>query len=162
MMSTTGRKPVMAAPTAIPVNPGSEIGVSSTRSIPNSSTRPVRTLNTVPASAMSSPQIKTVESRRISSTIASRTASANVSSRVSGIDVLVHLIWSGVRRIDCELHRLIHFRFYFSVDLVEFRSVRQILRDQPVAEKLDGIALRLPGLFFLLRSIVFAVDVSNV
>ena len=32
MMSTTGRRPVIAAPTAIPVKPASEIGVSSTRS----------------------------------------------------------------------------------------------------------------------------------
>ena len=33
MMSTTGRNPVIAAPTPMPVNPGSEIGVSSTRSV---------------------------------------------------------------------------------------------------------------------------------
>ena len=31
MMSTTGRSPVIAAPTPMPVNPGSEIGVSITR-----------------------------------------------------------------------------------------------------------------------------------
>ena len=48
MMSTTGRKPVMAAPTARPVKPASEIGVSMTRSLPNSSTRPFTTLNGVP------------------------------------------------------------------------------------------------------------------
>src|ERR1035441_2335486 len=52
MMSTTGRRPVIAAPTAIPVNPASEIGVSSTRSLPNSSSKPERTLKGVPASAV--------------------------------------------------------------------------------------------------------------
>ena len=33
MMSTTGRSPVIAAPTPMPVNPGSEIGVSITRDL---------------------------------------------------------------------------------------------------------------------------------
>jgi len=40
----------------IPVKPASEIGVSITRSAPNSSTRPDSTLNGVPASATSSPK----------------------------------------------------------------------------------------------------------
>ena len=35
----------MAAPTARPVKPASEIGVSMMRSLPNSSTRPLTTLN---------------------------------------------------------------------------------------------------------------------
>ena len=45
MMSTTGRRPVIAAPTPRPVKPGSEIGVSMMRSLPNSSTSPFSTLN---------------------------------------------------------------------------------------------------------------------
>src|SRR5256885_12476771 len=95
MMSTTGRNPVIAAPTPIPVKPASEIGVSITLSAPNSSTRPDNTLNGVPASATSSPKMHTRESRRISSASASRTACANVSSLVatSGINVLVHLVY---------------------------------------------------------------------
>src|SRR5258708_3144995 len=99
IMSTTGRSPVMAAPTASPVKPASEIGVSSTRSLPNSSKRPERTLKGVPASATSSPRMQTVASRRISSASASRIACANVSSRlpVSGIDVLCHFIDGRVR-----------------------------------------------------------------
>src|SRR5579859_3444771 len=60
MMSTTGRIPVMAAPTASPVNPASEIGVSTTRSLPNSSSNPESTLKGVPASATSSPMMQTV------------------------------------------------------------------------------------------------------
>ena len=48
MMSTTGRSPVIAAPTPSPVMPGSEIGESRTRSVPNSSTSPASTLNGVP------------------------------------------------------------------------------------------------------------------
>ncbi len=84
MMSTIGRMPVMAAPTPMPVKPGSEMGVSMTRSVPNSSTRPHSTLNGVPASATSSPMMKTVGSRRISSASASLTAWLKVISRMVG------------------------------------------------------------------------------
>ena len=38
--STTGRSPIQAAPIAAPTNPSSAIGVSSTRSSPNSSNSP--------------------------------------------------------------------------------------------------------------------------
>ena len=72
--STIGLEPVIAAPTAIPVKPGSDIGVSIIRLVPNSSTRPESILNGVPASATSSPRRKIVSSRRISSAIASLTA----------------------------------------------------------------------------------------
>ena len=61
----------MAAPTPMPVKPDSEIGESRTRSVPNSSTKPLSTLKGVPASATSSPIIKTDSSRRISSANAS-------------------------------------------------------------------------------------------
>ena len=40
MISTTGRMPVIAAPTPSPVMPASEIGVSITRSGPNSANNP--------------------------------------------------------------------------------------------------------------------------
>ena len=40
MMSTTGRRPPIAAPTAAPTKPASEMGQSMTRSGPNSSARP--------------------------------------------------------------------------------------------------------------------------
>src|SRR6266850_2768930 len=81
--STTGRMPVMAAPTPIPAYPGSEIGVSTMRSVPNSCTSPTSVLNGWPASATSSPMRNTRGSRRISSAIASRTASPYVSSRTA-------------------------------------------------------------------------------
>src|SRR5215471_3448962 len=165
MMSTIGRIPVIAAPTAMPVKPASEIGVSSTRSLPNSSTSPVRTLNTVPASAMSSPHMKTRESRRISSAIASRTASPNVSSRVaviaSGIDILVHLIrrWIGSRRR--KLHGSIYLRLNFFLDPVHLRAVREFLLDEPIAKQRNRITLGLPHLLFLFRAIVLAADVAD-
>ncbi len=44
MISTTGRSPSIAAPTPAPTKPSSEIGVSRTRSGPNSSSRPAETL----------------------------------------------------------------------------------------------------------------------
>ena len=44
MNSTIGRKPLAAAPTPIPPKPNSAIGVSITRSGPNSSSIPCETL----------------------------------------------------------------------------------------------------------------------
>src|SRR5579872_1216482 len=161
MMSTTGRNPVMAAPTPTPVNPASEIGVSSTRSGPNSSTSPDSTLNGVPASATSSPKMHTRESRRISSASASRTACANVSSR-SGINVLLHLIDAGIGRRNGELYSGFHLRACFSGDLFKSGCVGLSLRQQPVCVQLDGIAFGLPVLLFLFRAVVFAIDVAHV
>src|SRR5579883_1386214 len=161
MMSTTGLIPVIAAPTAIPVNPGSEIGVSRTRSGPNSSTSPVSTLKTVPASAMSSPQMNTVESRRISSESASRTASPKVNSRVSGINILIHLVDRRIWRVDRKLDRPLHFLFGFFLDTIQRRAIREFFGDQPVGKNLDRVALGLPQLFFFLRAVVIALDVAD-
>src|ERR1700733_11412776 len=164
MMSTTGRRPVIAAPTPTPVKPASEMGVSTTREVPNSSTSPDRTLNGVPASATSSPMINTRESRRISSAKASRTASAKVISRipVSGIDVLVNLIRAGVRSSDREFHGLIHFGSELGVDGAEGVGVRVPLIFQPRCEILNRIAFRQPLLLFFFRAVIFAVDVADV
>src|ERR1700680_3995222 len=154
MMSTTGRRPVIAAPTPIPVKPASEMGVSSTRSGPNSCTNPESTLKAVPASATSSPITNTRGSRRNSSASASRTASPNVNSRtataVSGIYVLLHFVYGRVGRRDRKLDRLLHFRFYFRFHPVQSGAIGQILRGHPFREQPDGIALGLPLLFFLL------------
>src|SRR5215469_4569350 len=162
MISTTGRMPVMAAPTAIPVNPGSEIGVSRTRSGPNSSTRPVSTLKTVPASAMSSPQMNTVGSRRISSASASRTASPRVNSRVSGINVLIHLVYARIRRVDRELDRFFHLGIHLCVNLVQCRTIREFFRGQPICESLHRIPFGLPHLLFFFRAVIITLDVANV
>ena len=54
MISTIGRRPIMAAPSAAPSIAVSEMGVSNTRS-PNSSVRPRVTPNTPPGAATSSP-----------------------------------------------------------------------------------------------------------
>src|ERR1700675_3026569 len=169
MMSTTGRNPVMAAPTASPVKPASEIGVSSTRSLPNSSNRPERTLKGVPASATSSPMMQTVESRRISSASASRIACAKVSSRsfcapttVSGIHILVHFTGIRIGRCYCEFDCLLHFRLEFFLHSLQRRLVGKILFEQPFSQIDDRIPLRLPGVLFLLGAVVFAVDIANV
>src|SRR4029077_7455538 len=168
IMSTTGRIPVIAAPTPTPVNPASEMGVSITRSLPNSSTRPDKTLNGVPASATSSPMMHTRGSRRISSASASRTACANVNSRLpfsastSGIDVLLRLLHAGIRRGDRKVHRGLHFLSDFRFDLRKPRGFREILFHHPLPMQLDGIALPLPLLFFLLRPVILAIDVSDV
>src|ERR1700726_1277697 len=161
IMSTTGRRPVIAAPTPTPVKPASEIGVSTTRSAPNSSTKPESTLNGVPASATSSPKMHTRESRRISSASASRTACANVISR-SGIDILLHLVDARIRRRNGEFHSGFHLSARLRGNLIEDCRVGMPLRQQPVRMQLDGIALRLPVLLFLLRAVIFAIDVADV
>src|ERR1700691_4405807 len=162
-MSITGRSPVMAAPTPMPVNPGSEIGVSITRDFPNSSSIPDRTLNGVPASATSSPMMNTVGSRRISSDNASRTAAAIVSSRTatSGIHILPYLIRSRIRGLQRKGDRRIDFRFRLRLDLVELRLRRVLLAEQPGAEHLDRIALGAPLGFLLLGAVIFAADVAD-
>src|ERR1700722_17371997 len=164
MMSTTGRKPVIAAPTPTPVNPASEIGVSTTREVPNSSTRPDKTLNGVPASATSSPMMNTRESRRISSASASRTASAKVISRtaVSGIHVLVDLLHAGIRCGDGELHGVIHFSFEFGVNGTERRSIRVIFGFEPIGKIPDRVVLAEPLLLFFFCTVIFAVYVADV
>ena len=75
MISATGRIPVIAAPIAIPAIACSEIGVSRTRSGPNSANSPAVVLNTPPAAPMSSPSKTTDRSRRISRASPSATAS---------------------------------------------------------------------------------------
>src|SRR5258705_7560334 len=164
MMSTTGRIPVMAAPTASPVKPASEIGVSRTRSLPNSSSSPERTLKGVPASATSSPMIQTVASRRISSASASRIACPKVSSRsvFSGIDILVYFadrrIWCCHGEFDC----LFHLQLEFGLNLFECCRADEILLHQHFAEICDGIPVVPPHLFFFFRAVVFAIDVAHV
>src|SRR5579863_2217443 len=142
IMSTTGRRPVIAAPTARPVNPASEIGVSTTRSVPNSSTRPERTLKGVPASATSSPRMQTDESRRISSASASRIASANVISRMttSGIHVLLDFLGARIRRSQCKLDCRFDLGFHYRLDLLQERGVGGTLVAHPSYENLKGIA----------------------
>src|SRR6266852_9076424 len=140
VISTTGRRPVIAAPTATPVNPASEIGVSTTRLAPNSSTSPERTLKGVPASATSSPMMQTRESRRISSASASRTACANVSSR-SGIDVLLHFIDIRIGRSDGELYGCFHDGANFFCSCVKRGDIGVTLLDQPLRQNQNRIAL---------------------
>src|SRR5574338_857621 len=164
MMSAIGLMPVIAAPTATPVKPASEMGVSMTRLLPNSSTRPERTLKGVPASATSSPRIMTRESRRISSASASRMASANVivRSRVSGIDVTPHVLGCRIGRIESELGGLLDLRADLRADLLERRGRRETVRREPVGEPRNGIAARHPVLFLLLQTVVGTVDISDV
>src|SRR5438445_1429982 len=166
MMSTTGRIPVIAAPRPIPVKPASEIGVSITRSGPNSSTRPFRTLNGVPASATSSPMTKTHTSRRISSARASRTDSAMVSCRsataCSGIDIRGHFLGLRVRSVEGEFHAFGDLRTDFLFDAVQRRRIGRTLPDHRLAKDLHGVAVLRPLPLLVLRAVVRAVDVADV
>src|SRR5580693_495069 len=164
IISTTGRKPVMAAPTPTPVKPASEMGVSITRSAPNSSTSPDNTLNGVPASATSSPKMQTRESLRISSASASRTACAKVNSRsrASGINVLLHFVDSWVRRRQSKIHCRFHLRAHLGLNALKCGGVRKFFGHQRSREILDWIALGLPLVLFSFRAVILAVDVAHV
>src|SRR5689334_10815579 len=161
MMSTTGRMPVIAAPSARPVKPGSEIGVSTTRSVPNSSTSPASTLNGVPASATSSPIRNTVGSRRISSRNASPTACPSVSSRVpcatSSVDMVRHLARVRVGRVQRVLHRVVDLGLDALAKPLDLAVVAEARREQH-----DRVALGSPPLLLVLRAVVGAVDVADV
>src|SRR5208282_4674008 len=94
---------------------------------------------------------------------------ANVSSRsfcaggwLSGIHILVHFIDGRIRRRDGELDCLLHLGFKLSLHLREDRGIGEVLLDQPLPKIHDRIPLRLPGLFFLFGSVIFAVDVAHV
>ena len=68
MISSTGRRPRVAAPIPMPMKPSSEMGVSRTRLGPNSWKRPSVTLDGVRVtSPISSPMTITRSSRAISS-----------------------------------------------------------------------------------------------
>src|SRR6478752_4190303 len=159
MISTTGRIPVIAAPTPIPVIPTSEIGESMIRCGPNSSTSPENTLNGVPASATSSPITYTVASRRSSSASASRIACASVSSRtpadfvwltiVLGVDILINLAGIWERRVEREIHRYLDLGARLPRHLVKHIGVGNALLRQPLAEQRDRVALGLPVLLLL-------------
>src|SRR5438067_12271497 len=154
MMSTTGRMPVIAAPSPRPVIPGSEIGESRTRSVPNSSTRPASTLNGVPASATSSPITNTVASRRISSRNASFTACESVSSRV---DMVRHLARRRIGSVQRVLHCVVDLGLDALADACELCIVAE-----PCREQRDRVALGRPALLLVLRPVVGTVDVADV
>ena len=75
MISTTGRRPIMAAPTPAPTKPPSEIGVSRTRLGPYFCHSPAVTLYEPSNRPISSPIRKTLSSRSSSSSSARRSAS---------------------------------------------------------------------------------------
>src|SRR6266508_2552130 len=172
MMSTTGRMPVIAAPSPIPVMPASEIGESRTRSVPNSSTSPEVTLKGVPASATSSPMRNTVGSRRSSSASASLTACASEISRVpscslgtvtsAGVDMLVDLAGIGERGLERVLGGGRHLCLDVVGDALELALVRETPLDDPGTEEAERIALGLPPLLFVLRAVVGTIDVADV
>src|SRR5712691_8114815 len=166
MMSTTGRMPVMAAPSPMPVKPASEIGVSITRSDPNSSTSPLSTLNGVPASATSSPMRKTRWSRLISSASASRIASAMVIWRSAGEglgkDMHRHLVGLGVGRVERELDAVRDLRAHLFLDALERDRVGLAFAGQGLGEDLQRVALLAPYPLLFLRAVVGPVDIADV
>src|SRR5581483_187828 len=75
-------------------------------------TRPARTLNGVPASATSSPMMKTVGSRRISSASASLIAWAKVISRVFASLTAVCRVFPAITIFSARAAAILDFRFW--------------------------------------------------
>src|SRR5262249_36714944 len=82
IISTTGRRPIIAAPIPRPVKPSSEIGASTTRALPKRCSKPCETLNAPWYFPTSSPIRKTLASRSISSASACLSASRYMISRM--------------------------------------------------------------------------------
>ena len=137
MSSATGLRPRAAAPAAAPMKALSLIGVSSTRSRPNSPERPLVTPNGPPHASsspgapapphMSSPITITVGSRRISSNKASLSACRNdfwlmESPLVGDVDVGQDRLWDRPRRRLGLRHRLVDKRIDLGIDGVELRG----------------------------------------
>src|SRR5581483_8715360 len=155
----------MAAPAATPAMAASEIGVSSTRSWPNSFSRPSVTVNAPPkppGTPMSSPSRMTRSSLRISSRSASRSASTTVSRRsvvpcssiVRGcVDIVQAILGFRARACFCECHGLIKLAF----DIL-FHPLELFRRNQAFRFAEDLIAHQrvspAPILYLLLGAIV--------
>src|SRR5581483_7218643 len=142
VISTMGRIPVIAAPTAAPTNPASEIGVSSTRPSPTSSARPYSDQS---CDRMSSPITKTRSSRSISSRIASWMASRYEISRGmlvpnarGRIEVVPQLGCARVLALLGEPDRLVHFEDDLALNLLAaLGAVGQFHHPRP--HDLDGV-----------------------
>src|SRR3954465_13527183 len=115
-ISATGRYPRSEAPMLTPTIADSEIGVSTTRSSPNSSYSPCVTPKAPPYGPTSSPRTKTFGSRRISSNSASRIASRDESSL--GIQVGHRIFRRRVGRVLRVLHRLVDHRGHPRLDVL--------------------------------------------
>src|SRR2546428_13602759 len=169
IISTIGRSPVTAAPTAAPMNPDSLIGVSSTRSRPNSLTSPLVTPRTPPQAsspckcstfappATSSPIRITRGSRRISWRIASFSAWLKLSCRSAifpslgvgcwGLGIVIHIdIGIGFphireRALLGELYRCLDLRSHAVINRLELSRADQFAREHIVFEQFDWVAL---------------------
>src|SRR5262245_33872605 len=174
MISATGRMPVTAAPQARPAIASSEIGVSRTRSGPNSLIRfSVTPKMPPPAPQMpiSSPSRKTVGSRRISSRSASFSACEIVSSRTAvgvadsaarvmpallGVDVVLERLGRGLGALLGELDRGRELGRDLALDRVGLLGRQHALPGERVAEARDRVALP-PLLDFVAAAVALAV-----
>src|SRR5919109_2788256 len=143
-MSTTGTRPVTAAPNAEPTMAASEIGALSTRSGPNSSIRPFVTPNGRP-STMSSPMQYTRGSRRISSRSARFSASPKSSfilfrPRIVGEEVGERVFATGERAGLGVRDGVFDFRDDRFTDVRRVSGVQQPTRGQNALEPRDRIA----------------------
>ena len=148
MMSITGRRPVIAAPTAIPVKPASEIGVSSTRWGPNSSTRPENfewsaRLGDVFAHDEHARIAAHLLGQRLSDGFAEREF-ANRGTQLSGIDILIDLVGTGIRSRESELHGLSISAFTRHESRRARGDPACLLAYEPIADEPNRIALGLP------------------
>src|SRR5271166_1629536 len=158
--STMGRSPVSAAPTPAPTSAFSEIGVSNTRSSPNSSLSPAVSRKIPPKFATSSPYKMTERSRRISSAIASLIAAAYVIVRMlcRGLReyVLERRLGRRERLRAHELDRLVDRRFRFFLDLRLERWIEDLRLHQLLLVARQRI-LAPSHLDFLARAIAFRI-----
>src|SRR6185437_7755895 len=173
-ISHTGRMPMCAAPAAAPTIAASEIGVSITRCAPKRSSNPSVTLNAPPYAPMSSPSMKTLASRSISSNSAWRIASRYVVSAIEGpparwafvpihrgghpasiperlglrgigVDATQRVVRLRHRRRIRHVRRRIDFRLDALIDPRQFRGGNTLGREHGTVA-VERVILRLPSL----------------
>src|SRR5579883_2029876 len=149
MISTTGRRPSIAAPTAMPTKPFSAIGVSTTRRSPNSFKRPAVILYDPSNTPISSPIKKTFSSRSISSRNVSCNACRKLISAILSLSLLskvicrIYIIEEAFKRREWALFGEPDGRFNLLVDLcldlVQALLVDQLRIQQTLRKDVHGI-----------------------
>src|SRR5271170_2595116 len=150
-----GRVPAIAAPTAAPTKPASDMGVLRTRTGPNLSMRPLVAPNALRIT--SSPITKVSGSRSISSTSAELIAWMKlicgiVAASLVGVDVVGYFGDIGQLALAREFDRILEFGGGFLIDAIEFGLVDLPAADEKLLIPDDG-AFELPGLDFRGRTI---------
>src|SRR6266851_1475857 len=169
MISTIGRSPSIAAPVAMPINPFSTMGVSTTRLGPNSESSPAVILYDPSKTPIASPRRNTFSSRSSSSRSASWSACREVISAIPSpflrcfawrVDVAIQIahkfLHRGKRAFLGKLDRCIDIALHLFLERVPTTLIEEPGRFEACCECLYWV-MRTPFLHLLSVSIAIRV-----